>query len=227
MKPEQCIARLKSLARPGQLAGMARYGMSVKNRFGVAVPDLRKLAKEIGRDHAVSLALWRTGIADARILACMIDDPAMVTEKQMDAWVRNFDSWDVCDQVCMNLFDKTPFAWEKVVAWSKHGEEFVRRAAFALIACLAWHDKTEPDERFIEVIPLIKKTALDERNMVKKAVSWALRHIGKRNKNLHGLAIRTAEELRKTESKSARWIGADALRDLASPVTLRRIGKSG
>jgi 3-methyladenine DNA glycosylase AlkD len=227
MKPEQCLARLKALARPSQLTGMARYGMSVKNRLGVAIPDLRALAKEAKKDHALALALWKMGIADARILAGMVDEPEKVTSGQMDAWATDFDSWDVCDQVCMNLFDKTPFAWKKVVAWSKREEEFVRRAAFALVACLAWHDKTAPDEKFAAFLPLIKTAASDERNMVKKAVSWALRHIGKRNKNLHGLAVKAAEELRKSNSKSAQWIGSDALRDLASPAALRKVGKNG
>jgi 3-methyladenine DNA glycosylase AlkD len=224
MTLEQCLARLRAKARPRQLTGMARYGISIKNRLGVAVPDLRAIAKEAKKSHALALALWKTGIADARILAGMVDEPAMVTPSQMDSWARDFNSWDLCDQVCMNLFDKTPHAWKRVVKWARQEEEFVRRAAFALIACLAWHDKTAEDKQFITLFPLIKKAASDDRNMVKKAVSWALRHVGKRNRNLHALAIKTAKEIRKMDSRSARWIGADAVRDLASPATLRRVG---
>lgn len=180
---EDVLERLKEKARPDQLEGMARYGMAVQNRLGASIPDLRKLAKEPGKDHGLALELWKTGIAEARILAAMVDDPAQLTGEQMEDWVRDFDSWDICDQVCMNLFDKTPLAWEKVRDWSVREEEFVKRAAFSLIACLAWHDKKAEDARFIELLPLIAGAATDERNFVKKAVNWALRHIGKRNRN--------------------------------------------
>jgi 3-methyladenine DNA glycosylase AlkD len=201
---EEILEKLRVKARPEQLDGMARYGMSVEKRLGIKIPELRRLAKEIGRDHQLALGLWKTGVAEAMILASMIDVPEEVSEAQMEAWVVDFDSWDVCDQVCMNLFDKTPLAWDKIQEWAEREEEFVRRAAFALIACLAWHDKKADDEAFIALIPVIKAGATDERNYVKKAVSWALRHIGKRNATLNEVAIRTAEELRETDARAAR-----------------------
>jgi 3-methyladenine DNA glycosylase AlkD len=210
----EVLSLLKAHARPDQLAGMARFGMLGKKRLGVAVPVLRKTAKEIGKNHTLAIGLWKSGIPDARILASMIDDPAAVTPEQMDAWVKDFASWDVCDQVCMNLFDKTPHAWIKVVEWSARNEEYVKRAAFTLIACLAWHDKTAPDARFVEFLPLIKEHSTDDRNFVKKAVNWALRHIGKRNPALCKEAMRAAREIQKIESRAARWIAADALREL-------------
>lgn len=208
------LKNLKAYARPDQLEGMARFGMLGTKRLGVAVPVLRKMAKEIGKDHTLALGLWKSGIPDARILASMIDDPAQVTAEQMNAWVKDFDSWDVCDQVCMNLFDKTPHAWEKVVEWSTRKEEYVKRAAFALIACLAWHDKNAPDARFLAFLPLIKAQSIDDRNFVKKAVNWALRHIGKRNPALCKEAMRAARDIQKQDSRAARWIAADALREL-------------
>src|SRR4030043_2444045 len=136
------LDRLRSKARPDQLEGMARYGIAVERRLGMSVPDMRKIAKELGQDHNLALELWNTGIAEARITAAMIDDPEKLTEKQMEDWVKDINSWDVCDQVCLNLFEKTPLAWRKIIEWSDREEEFVKRAAFALIACLAWHDKT-------------------------------------------------------------------------------------
>lgn len=211
---EEIVQKLKTKARPDQLEGMARYGMTTENRLGVSVPDMRKLAKEIGKDHTLALQLWQTGIAEAMMVAAMIDIAEKVTENQMEEWVKDFNSWDVCDQVCMNLFDKTPFAWKKVLDWSEREEEFVKRAAFALTACLAWHDKTAPDEKFIELIPVIRKASTDPRNYVKKAVSWALRHIGKRNGNLNRIAIQAAKEIQTIDSKTARWIASDVIRDI-------------
>ena len=226
-KIDATLAELHALARPDQLEGMARFGMAVDQRLGIAIPDLRKLAKRTGRDHALALELWDTGIAEARILASMVDEPAAVTDAQMDAWVQDFDSWDVCDQVCMNLFDKTPLAWDRVCVWAELEEEYGKRAAYALIACLAWHDKQAEDARFLALLPLIVQGATDERNYVKKAVSWALRHIGKRNAALHAAALATAAQLRETNSKPARWIGADAQRDLNSEATRKRMQKHG
>ncbi len=222
---EEILKKLKSKARPDQLAGMARFGMDIKKRLGVAVPVMRKIAKETGKDHKAALDLWKTGFAEAKITAAMIDEPGKVTEKQMEDWVKGFDSWDVCDQVCMNLFDKTPLAWKKVLDWSRRKEEFVKRAAFSLIACLAWHDKKAKDEDFIKLLPVIKRETIDERNFVKKAVNWALRHIGKRNLNLNKFAIKAAKEIRQIDSKSARWIANDAVRELESEPVQRRLKK--
>jgi len=210
------LDKLQSKAQPEQLKGMAKYGMTVEQRLGVSVPDMRKLAKEIGRDHKLALDLWRTGIAEARIVAGMVDDSAKLTEEQMEEWVKGINSWDVCDQVCMNLFEKNQLAWKKIADWSEREEEFVKRTAFSLIACLAWHDKKASDEKFIELLPVIIRGATDERNFVKKAVNWALRNIGKRNLNLNEAAINAANEIRWLDSKAARWIAADAIRELES-----------
>jgi 3-methyladenine DNA glycosylase AlkD len=211
---EEVLERLRAKARPDQLEGMARYGMAVERRLGVQIPELRRLAKEIGRDHQLALPLWETGVAEAMILASMIDVPGEVSGAQMEDWVADFDSWDVCDQVCMNLFEKTPLAWDKIREWAEREEEFVKRAAFALIACLAWHDKEADDEAFIALMPVMKAGATDGRNYVKKAVSWALRNVGKRNLALNQAAIRAAEELRETDSRTARWVASDVIRDV-------------
>jgi 3-methyladenine DNA glycosylase AlkD len=217
------LAKLQSSAKPEQLAGMAKYGITVEKRLGVSVPDMRKLAKELGRDHELALDLWRTGIAEARILAGMVGDPAKLSEKQMEEWVKGIDSWDVCDQVCMNLFEKNQLAWKKIVDWSEREEEFVKRTAFSLIACLAWHDKKASDEKFIELLPVIIREATDQRNFVKKAVNWALRNIGKRSLSLNEAAINTAKEIQKLDSKAARWIAADAIRELESEAIRSRL----
>jgi 3-methyladenine DNA glycosylase AlkD len=217
------LDKLRSKAQPEQLEGMAKYGMTVEQRLGVSVPDMRKLAKEIGRDHKLALDLWRTGIAEARIVAAMIGDPVKLTEEQMEDWVKDINSWDVCDQVCMNLFEKNQLAWKKIVDWSEREEEFVKRTAFSLIACLAWHDKKASDEKFIELFPVIIRAATDERNFVKKAVNWALRNIGKRNLNLNEAAINTAKEIKRLDSKAARWVSADAIRELESDAVQSRL----
>jgi 3-methyladenine DNA glycosylase AlkD len=204
---------------------MAKYGMAVEQRLGVSVPEVRKLAKEIGTDHKLALELWKTGIAEARILAAMVDDPSKLTEEQMEDWVKDIDSWDVCDQVCMNLFEKNQLAWKKIMDWSEREEEFVRRAAFSLIACLAWYDKKASDEKFIELLPVIIRGSTDERNFVKKAVNWALRNIGKRNLNLNKAAIEAAKEIQRLDSKAARWIAADAIRELESDPIQQRLSR--
>jgi 3-methyladenine DNA glycosylase AlkD len=219
------LDKLQSKAQPEQLKGMAKYGMAVEQRLGVSVPDMRKLAKEIGRDHKLALDLWRTRIAEARIVAALADDPVKLTEEQMEDWVKDIDSWDVCDQVCMNLFEKNQLAWKKIVDWSEREEEFVKRTAFSLIACLAWHDKKASDEKFIELLPIIIRQATDERNFVKKAVNWALRNIGKRNLNLNRAAISAAKEIQRLDSKAARWIAADAIRELESDAIQSRLRK--
>jgi 3-methyladenine DNA glycosylase AlkD len=220
---KEVLDKLQSKAKPGQLEGMAKYGMTVEQRLGVSVPDMRKLAKEIGKDHKLALDLWMTGIAEARMVAAMVDDPDKLTEEQMEDWVKGINSWDVCDQVCMNLFEKDPLAWKKIVDWSEREEEFVKRTAFSLMACLAWHDKKASDEKFIELLPIIIKGATDERNFVKKAVNWALRNIGKRNLKLNEAAIRTVKEIQRLDSKAARWVASDAIRELESEAIQIRL----
>ena len=220
---EQVLEILRENARPGELAGMARYGMTTENRLGVSVPVMREIAKQIKKNHDLALQLWESRIAEARIVAALIANPDELTELQMESWVKDFNSWDVCDQVCMNLFDKTPLAWKKVQDWSQREEEYVKRAAFALIACLAWHDKQAPDKKFLEMLPIIKNGATDPRNFVKKAVNWALRHIGKRNRNLNQAALKMAYEIKKIDAKPARWIAADAIRELESEAVQKRL----
>jgi 3-methyladenine DNA glycosylase AlkD len=217
------LAKLQSKAKPEQLKGMAKYGMAVEQRLGVSVPDMRELAKKIGRDHKLALDLWKTGVAEARIVAGMIDDPTKLTEEQMEDWVKDINSWDVCDQVGMNLFERSQLAWKKIIDWSEREEEFVKRTAFSLIACLAWHDKKASDNKFIELLPVITRAATDERNFVKKAVNWALRNIGKRNLNLNEAAINTAKEIQKLDSRAARWIAADTVRELESDAIQSRL----
>jgi 3-methyladenine DNA glycosylase AlkD len=217
------MAKLQSKSRPDQLSGMARYGMTIERRLGVSVPDMRQLAKEVGKDHKLALELWKTGIAEARIVAAMVDEPAKLTEEQVEDWVKDINSWDVCDQVCMNLFEKNQLAWKKIADWSDRNEEFVKRAAFSLMACVAWHDKKSSDEKFIELLPIIIKGAKDERNFVKKAVNWALRTIGKKNLNLNKAAIGAAKEIQRLDSKAARWIASDALRELQGEAVQTRL----
>ena len=222
---EEVLSRLRAAARPNQLEGMARYGINIENRLGVSIPELRKLAKEVGKNHDLALELWKIGIADARILASMIDDPTQLTEAQMEAWVKDIDSWDVGDQVCMNLFEKTPLAWSKIDDWSRREEEFVKRSAYGLLACLAWHDKKAENHKFLEMLTLIGRGALDERNSIKKAVSWALRNIGKRNLELNEAALAEARRIRFLDSKSARWIASEAIRELESERVKNRLSK--
>lgn len=232
MNYKKIIAELKSHKNPANIAGMARFGISAKNTLGVNIPIVRKMAKEIRQSfavnkksetekslkdrHSLALELWESGIHEVRILASMIDEPALVTEKQMEYWVRGFDSWDVCDQACMNLFDKTEFAWSLPYEWSKRKEEFVKRAGFALMAALAFHDKKADDKKFLKFFTVIKREATDERNFVRKAVNWALRQIGKRNKNLCAIALKVAREIQKenSDNKTAKWIAGDAIREL-------------
>lgn len=223
MQYEEILDHLRALANPASVAGMARYGINPHNTLGASIPALRKLAREAGCDHALAEALWASGIHEARILAALVDRPQEVTAEQMERWVRDFDSWDVCDQVCSNLFDKTPWAYEKAVEWSGREEEFVKRAGFALMAALAWHDKKAPDSAFAVFLPLIAREAGDGRNYVKKAVNWALRQIGKRSRRLNALAIQTAEEIRQQDARAARWIAADALRELQSASVQERL----
>lgn len=223
MQCEEVLSRLRSLASPENVAGMARFGISPRNTLGISVNTLRKLAKEIGRDHTLAQELWASAVHEARILAAMIDDPKHVTWEQMERWVSEIDSWDICDGCCSILFDKTPFAYQKAVEWSAREEEFVKRAGFVLMAVLAVHDKKATDDVFLSFLPLIKREATDERNFVRKAVNWALRQIGKRNRRLNAAAIQAAQEIRQLDSRAARWIAADALRELTSAAVQARL----
>jgi 3-methyladenine DNA glycosylase AlkD len=221
---EEVISHLRSMANPAGLESIAHFGINTTNALGgITSPMLQKLAKDLGRNHDQAGDLWASGIHEARLLACMVDDPKMVTEEQMERWVRDFDSWDVCDTCCGYLFDKTPFSYQKALEWSEREEEFVKRAGFALMAYLAVHDKKAADERFIEFLPAIKREATDGRNFVKKAVNWALRQIGKRNVRLNEAAIKAAREMDQLDSKSARWVAADALRELTGEAVQRRL----
>lgn len=220
---EEILKLLQLQANPDNVAGMARYGINPHNTLGVPIPQLRKLAREQGKDHSLALALWETGIHEARLLASMVDDFHQVDEAQMERWVQDFDSWDICDQVVSNLFDRTPFAYEKAREWSARSEEFVKRAGFVLMAGLAVHDKKAPDTAFTSFFPILVREACDERNFVKKAVNWALRGLGKRNRFLNLVAIRTAQEIRELDCKAARWIAADALRELTSEKIQARL----
>ena len=213
---ERLIASLRAQANPANVAGMARYGINTQGTLGVPLPGLRRMAKEAGRDHALAEQLWSSGIHEARILATLVDDPATVTARQMDRWARDFDSWDVCDQACQNLFRCTPFACAKAVQWSGAKQEFVRRAGFALMAGLAAQRREMKDAQFEAFLKLVAGAATDDRNMVKKAVNWALRQIGKRNARLLQKAIAAAEKIERLDSRSARWIAKDALRELRS-----------
>ena len=225
MEVREVVRELRASADPAAVKGMKRFGISETNTLGVSVLSLRNLAKRIGKNHSLALELWGSGIHEARLLASLVDDPESVTSSQMDSWVKQFDSWDICDGCCGNLFDKTPFAYAKAIEWSRAEPEFVRRAGFSLMAELAVHDKSAPDERFEKFFVLIKNGSIDERNFVKKAVDWALRQIGKRNHRLNRRAIAVARELRHSESKSAKWIAADALRELTSPAVALRLRK--
>jgi 3-methyladenine DNA glycosylase AlkD len=208
---------LQSLADPDNLPGVDRYGIRPDATvLGIRVPELRELAKAIKKDHALAEQLWTSGIHEARLLATMIADPKQFTPEIMDDWAASFDAWDVCDQACSNVFRKTKFAYEKIREWSARDEEFVKRAGFALMATLAVHDKKADDVLFMALLPLIERESDDERNFVKKAVNWALRQIGKRNATLNAEAIKTAQAIQQHDSKAARWIASDALRELQS-----------
>ena len=223
MQYNEIIQKIKSLANPENVAGMARFGINVTSAYGISVYTLRKMAKEIGKDHELALELWESGIHEARLLACLIDRPDMVTGEQMENWVQDFDSWDVCDVCCGHLFDRTALAYQKAREWSERREEFVKRAGFALMAALSVHDKKASDEAMSEFLPIIKREATDERNFVKKAVNWALRQIGKRNLKLNEMAIKTAGEIKQIDSKSARWIAGDAIRELTSEKVQKKL----
>ena len=220
----EIFKKLKSLGNKKAIEGMARFGIRPKTKvYGVSMADLRIMAKRIEKSHALALRLWNSGVHEAQILASIVDKIEKVTEKQMDQWVKDFDSWDVCDEVCMNLFWQAPFAHRKATEWSGRKNEFEKRAGFALMAVLAWKDKNSSDAKFKKFFPLIKKESTNERNFVKKSVNWALRQIGKRNAVLNESTIKTAKEILKINSKSVRWIASDAIKELESAAVRKRL----
>jgi 3-methyladenine DNA glycosylase AlkD len=223
MDLDAILAELYSLARPKVRDGMARFGLPTDRALGIATPALKALARRIGHDHALAAALWDTGWFEARIVAALIDEPDRVTRAQMERWARAFDSWGICDGCCCDLFRKTPFAWEKAVAWANRKGEFVKRAGFALMAYLTVHDKAAEDAAFEALLPVIERESDDDRLYVRKAVNWALRQIGKRNVGLNALAIERAGAIRRRDTASARWIAADALRELQDPRVQARL----
>lgn len=233
------LTELRAMGSKRDRAGMARYGINVENAFGVSVYEVRKLAKRLGTDHDLALALWATGNHEARLLACFVDDPAAVTAEQTEAWAADFDSWDLCDQATTSLFDQTPHAWRKAVEWSKRREEWIKRAAFALMAGLAVHDKGAADRSFVKLLPVIERGAWDERNFVKKAVNWALRNIGKRNRVLNTAAVACARRILAAANRraagerggdpatrAARWVATDAIRELTSDKVRVRLKRA-
>lgn len=223
-RTKEILTQLKSLGNPDAAKGMARYGINTEHAYGVSIPNLRKIARKSGKNRLLAEALWSSGIHEARILAGLVYPPVEIIGRQMEEWAADFNSWDLCDQCCNNLFRKAVDAHEKAVEWSSRDEEFVKRAGFVLMACLAVHDKKAPDADFLAFLPIIKREAVDKRNFVKKAVNWALRQIGKRNLRLNGAAIATAHEIQGIDSASAKWIAADAIRELESDAVQKRLG---
>jgi 3-methyladenine DNA glycosylase AlkD len=218
------LASLKQLSDKRVLEDMPkRYGVYTTKAFGVSMSNIQKVARPLGRNHELALALWETGWYEARMLTSFVDDPALVTSAQMDEWVRDFDNWGICDTLCFNLFDRTPHAWRKVSQWSKQESEFVKRAGFALLWSLTVHDKGASDEQFRQGLVLVLRAASDDRHFVKKAVNMALRAIGKRNQALNGAAIVIARRLAQSPEPAARWVGKDALRELTSPGVTHRL----
>lgn len=223
---DESLEWLKSKSTPKDRDNLKRFGIDAKQAFGVSMANIQVLGKILGRNHALASALWKTGWHEARMLAAFVDEPERVTAAQMDRWCREFDNWGICDTLCFKLFDQTPDAWKMVTKWRVEEDEFVKRAAFALLASLAGHDQKSGDEPFLENLPYLEKAAADDRNFVKKGISWALRRLGGRSAVLHAAALETAQRLAKSkDSAGARWVGKDALRDLVRPVTLRRIRK--
>lgn len=217
------LALLQQNAHPEALEGLARFGITGDKRLGLSMPEIRRIARTLGHDQTLAQALWDTGIPEARIVAGLVAEPAQLSSRQMDAWAKGFASWDVCDQVCGSAFLTSPLAWRKVQAWASHRDEFVRRAAFALLATLAVHDQQASDDDFVAALSWIEAAADDERNFVKKAVNWALRNIGKRNPALNEAAIAAARRIQQQGSRPARWIAADALRELGSAAVQTRL----
>jgi 3-methyladenine DNA glycosylase AlkD len=217
------VASLEARGSQKNRDGMVRYALPTERAFGVSMADIQSLARRLGRNHELAAALWETGWYEARLLAAYVAEPEHITPAQMDRWCRDFDNWGTCDTVCFVLFDRSPHAWRKVEQWSGRRDEFARRAAFALLASLALHDRGTADAPFERGLALIEDAATDERNFVKKAVSWALRSIGRRNASLHAAALRVARRLSTSRNAAARWTGKDALRELTGPVVARRL----
>jgi 3-methyladenine DNA glycosylase AlkD len=223
MDCNQVLEKIKSLGNPEAVAGMARYGINPKNTYGVSMPNLRSMRKAIGTNHKLAEELWSSGVHEARILAGIVDDPKATTEEQMERWIRDFDSWDVCDQCCKNLFARTRFVEKKVEEWTRRTEEFVKRAGFVLMAEMAVHHKDAQNSVFMSSLHIIRREATDERNYVKKADDWAMRQIGKRNLHLNEKTIAMARAIGKIDSKSARWMASNALKELQSEKIMRKL----
>jgi 3-methyladenine DNA glycosylase AlkD len=219
----EVIATLKRLATKKTRDGMARYGIPSDNALGVTMGDMQKLAKRLGRSHELALELWKSGVYEARMLASLVDEPEHVTPAQMDRWCKDFDSWAICDTVCFKLFDQSPHAFSRVAKWARSNAEFEKRGAFALLACLALHDRTAGDEFFARCLPLIERASTDERNFVKKGVSWALRGIGRRSFALNQVSVALARRLADSQDAAPRWIGKDALRELTRASIVQRL----
>ncbi len=220
------VAELKRLATKGTRDGMARYGLPSDKAFGVPVGKIQQLAKRLGQSHELAAALWDTGWYEARMLAAFVDEVDRVTPAQMDRWCRDFDNWGIVDTVCFKLFDRTPHAFAKARQWAGRKAEFEKRAGVVLLACLALHDKRAADAPFLRCLPLVERAASDDRNFVKKGVSWALRSIGRRNAALHAAAVKVARRLAASAEAAPRWVGKDALRELTSPAVTRRLAKN-
>jgi len=220
---EFALAWLKRRGNKKNREGMARYAIVSDNVLGVSVANIRLLGKRLGRNHELAHALWKTGVYEARMLTSFVADPARVTPSEMDRWCRDFDNWAICDTLCFHLLDRTPHAFAKVKSWSDERVEFVKRAAFALLASLALHDKATSDGPFLATLPLIERAATDERNFVKKGVSWALRGVGRRSAALHAAAVALARRLVDSPEAAARWVGRDALRELTSAAVVRQV----
>ena len=221
---DQVIAKLRALENPETLAGKAHFGIEVSKALGLSMPQIRSIAKQITKDHALAEAMWRADIHETRLIASMIDIPSEVSEDQMERWVVGINSWDICDQTCGELFDRTPFTTKKIYEWATREEEFVKRAAFALIAWQAVHNKKMQDEDFLDYFPIIQQASGDPRNFVKKAVNWALRQIGKRSQFLHAPSLELSKKLAASDDKTVRWIGKDAVKELSSDKMLKRLG---
>jgi 3-methyladenine DNA glycosylase AlkD len=222
---DEVLSWLEKRGSRRNVAGMARYGITARRAFGVSMATMLSLRKRLGKDHALALSLWDTGWHEAKVLAALVDEPARVTRRQMNAWAAGFENWADCDTVCFHLFDKTPYAWDKARQWAVSRHELVKRAGFALMASLALHDKTAPDRKFSPFLRLIETGAQDPRNFVKKGVSWALRGTGHRNRAMHGAALKLARRLAHSEAAAPRWVGKDALRDLTRPAIIQRVAR--
>ena len=226
MSVESILSEMRAKRDPKAVEEMGRFGIATGRALGLSMPYLRDLAKRIGRDHSLAKELWDSGIHEGRILAALVDEPDKVTKTQMEKWVDEFDSWDICDGCCGNLFDRTPYAYAKALEWSGRKKEFVKRAGYALMAELAVHDRGAPDASFVRFFGAIERGSTDSRNLVKKAVNWALRQIGKRNLKLNGAALVLAKKIAEKESPSAKWVATDAIRELSGEAVQKRLRRS-